>query len=158
MAGLRRAAKTPIKIHGGWAFGKPALGGYVVTGPLRLSNIPSDFYYEDPAGLRTRSGPRAGRVRAPKCISGPARRRSKGATRIAFGNSSRPGFSLQVAQQDPLTLRLCATVARHSMAVRSGFRRAERRARGPPLSRSIPHRGWGFGLSAEGRDSNPRGT
>jgi hypothetical protein len=41
-------SKTPIKIQGGWAFGKPALGGYVVTGPLSLNNIPSDFYYEDP--------------------------------------------------------------------------------------------------------------
>jgi hypothetical protein len=40
--------KTPIKIQGGWAFGKPALGGYVVTGPLRLDSVPSDYYYVDP--------------------------------------------------------------------------------------------------------------
>ena len=41
-------SKTPIKIQGGWAFGKPALGGYVVSGRLSLDNVPSDFYYEDP--------------------------------------------------------------------------------------------------------------
>jgi hypothetical protein len=53
------------------------------------------------------------------------------------------------------TRRRCATVARHSMAVRSGFRRWERRAQRPPLSCSIPHRGRGFGLSAEGEGFEP---
>jgi hypothetical protein len=46
--------------------------------------------------------------------------------------------------------RRCATVARHPTAVPSGFRRWQRRALRPPLCCSIPHRGWGFGLSAEG--------
>ena len=45
-------SKTPVKIQGGWAFGKPALGGYVVSGRLHLDDVPSDFYYEDP-GLAT---------------------------------------------------------------------------------------------------------
>jgi hypothetical protein len=41
------------------------------------------------------------------------------------------------------------------MPVRSGFKRWERRARRPPLSCSIPHRGGGFGLSAEGEGLEP---
>ena len=49
----------------------------------------------------------------------------------------------------------CATVARHPMAVPSGFKRRERRARRPPLCCSIPHRGRGFGLSAEGEGFEP---
>jgi hypothetical protein len=51
--------------------------------------------------------------------------------------------------------RRCATVARQSMAVRSGFRRWERRAFCPPLSCLIPHRCWRFGLSAEGEGFEP---
>jgi hypothetical protein len=41
-------SKTPMKIQGGWSFGKPALGGYVVSGRLHLDDVPSDFYLEDP--------------------------------------------------------------------------------------------------------------